>query len=298
MTAIAFNHGLDDELFARVVRGADMHLGHMTFRRFPDGESYVRIESECHDQTTLLCIDLSRPDAKLPGLIFAANILRDIGSSSVGLVAPYLPYMRQDAIFKQGEGLAARYFAKLLSEYFDWIVTVDPHLHRIDDLGDVFDIPATVVHASSPIAEWISRNVDEPFFLVGPDAESEQWVADVAAQVGAEYVVLAKVRKGDRDVCVSVPDGFEVGGAVPVLIDDIVSSGHTMTECAASFASDGVSRPVCIAVHALLDDASLSRFSDAGIKQFVSCNSVAHSTNGIDLSGVLIRAIRHRLRQT
>ena len=79
---------------------------------------------------------------------------RENGAVQVGLVAPYLPYMRQDKIFSPGEIVSARHFAALLSDHFDWLVTVDPHLHRIANPSDIFSIPAVAVHAATAIARW------------------------------------------------------------------------------------------------------------------------------------------------
>ena len=90
--------------------------------------------------------------------------------------------------FHAGEAVTSRTFARLVSSYADWIVTIDPHLHRYDTLNDIYGVPTRVVHAAPAVAEWIAAHVDRPV-LVGPDAESDQWVSDVARRVGAPSVV-------------------------------------------------------------------------------------------------------------
>jgi ribose-phosphate pyrophosphokinase len=57
--------------------------------------------------------------------------------------------------------------------------------------------------------------------LIGPD-ESEQWVAEVA---NASYFV-----RYDIDVEVSIPHVAKYKDFVPVLVDDIISTGRTMIE--------------------------------------------------------------------
>ena len=162
-------------------------------------------------------------------LLFAAATARELGASRVGLVAPYLAYMRQDRRFKPGEAVTSRQVARLLSDAFDWLVTVDPHLHRYSSLADIYSIPTHVVHAAPLIAEWIKANVTNPL-IIGPDSESEQWVAAVASDVGAPYSVLEKVRHGDRDVEIRLKDLEQWKGRTPVLVDDIISTGRTMIE--------------------------------------------------------------------
>ena len=117
-------------------------LGAATVRRFADGESYVRILSPVRGRAVAVVATLDRPDDKVLPLVFLAATARDLGAAAVGLVAPYLAYMRQDVRFRAGEGVTSSYFASLLSGAMDWLVTVDPHLHRRSNLGEIYRIPA------------------------------------------------------------------------------------------------------------------------------------------------------------
>jgi len=137
---------------------------------------------------------------------YAAQTAREFGARSVGVIAPYLAYMRQDTRFNRGEAISAQLFARFLEETFDWLVTVDPHLHRFEQLQSLYGMPATHVSATPAIAGWIAHEIPDAM-LVGPDSESEQWVARIAAQAGVPYQVLSKERRGDYDVRVSLPDG-------------------------------------------------------------------------------------------
>ena len=44
----------------------------------------------------MLAASLNQPDAATLPLLFAADAARELGALQVGLVAPYLAYMRQD----------------------------------------------------------------------------------------------------------------------------------------------------------------------------------------------------------
>jgi ribose-phosphate pyrophosphokinase len=96
-------------------------------RRFPDGELYLRVEGDVSGASIVVVAGLRDPDPQAVGLLFLADCLRDLGAARVGLAAPYLPYMRQDHRFLDGEAITSRSFARLLSGCFDWIATVDPH---------------------------------------------------------------------------------------------------------------------------------------------------------------------------
>ena len=266
-------------------------LGQIALRRFPDQESYVRIDSRLDGKSAILVSSLSRPDEKILPLIFVADTARELGASEVGLVAPYLAYMRQDRRFHPGEGVTSKYFARLLSSSFDWLVTVDPHLHRHSSLSELYDIRTQVVHAAAPLAEWIGANVAQPL-IVGPDSESEQWVSAVAKAVGAPHIVLEKVRSGDRDVAISVPQVEQWRHHTPVLVDDIVSTARTMIATVKHLTAANMPSPVCVAVHAVFADSAYEDLAAAGAARIVSCNTIVHPSNGIDLTSSLASAVR------
>ena len=72
-----------------------------------------------------------------------------------------------------------RSFAKLLLRNLDWLVTVEPHLHRVAALTNLHTIPATAVHLTAEVGRWIAASVASPF-IIGPDVESPQWVQGIA----------------------------------------------------------------------------------------------------------------------
>jgi len=237
---------------------------------------------------------LDRPDPKFLPLAFAADAGRDLGAVRVGLVAPYLAYMRQDKRFQVGEAITSVSIARLLSSTFDWLVTVDPHLHRYRTLDAIYAVPTRVVHSAPLIGDWIAQHVPAPF-VVGPDIESEQWVAAVAARAGAPYRVLRKERRGDRQVEITLPDLHAFREHTPVLVDDIVSSGRTMIETARHLRDQGMPAPVCIAVHALFSPEARRSLLELA-SRIVSTNAVPHETNTIDLSGLLVEQVAALLR--
>ena len=120
------NETLADEL-ARLSGGA---IGTLEIRRFPDGESYVRLIADVAGKDVDFVCTLARPDDQILRLIFAAKTARELGAKTVRLIAPYLAYMRQDKRFQDGESISSTHFAKLLSDCFDSLITIDAHQGR------------------------------------------------------------------------------------------------------------------------------------------------------------------------
>lgn len=274
----------------QLLRSLNWEQGDCEIRHFPDGESYVRLHSDCRDADVVVLCNLHDPDSIVLPLLFLARTARELGARRVGLLAPYLAYMRQDARFNPGEAVSSRLFAELLSPYFDWLVTVDPHLHRYEQLAQIYTIPNQIVHAAPLVADFIRQQVAMPM-LIGPDRESEQWVAAIANTVGCPYQVLEKRRLGDREVEVSLPVTDHVRLHTPVLLDDMVSTGHTMLAAIRHLKKQQLKAPICIAMHGLFVDGAWQQLLAAGAERVVSCNSVPHPSNAIDLTPLLLPAL-------
>lgn len=279
-----------NEKFAcQLAQAGGWELGQIENRRFPDGETYVRILSDVRDKAVDLVCTLAQPDKGFLRLVFAADVARALGAREVTLIAPYLSYMRQDCRFQPGEAVTSKTFARLISANFDRLVTVDPHLHRYPALSALYTIPAVALHAAPLLADWIAAEIGSPL-LLGPDEESEQWVSAIAARIGAPYAVLRKIRHGDRSVEIELPDLSEWHGRQPVLVDDIASSGHTLIEAARKIPVLGFPRPVVAVVHGIFAEDSHERLK-ALAEPIVSSDSVPHESNAIALAPLIADAL-------
>lgn len=282
-------HG-DDARARTLARRAGAAYLEVEWHRFPDGETGVRVPGPVPARVAVFA-DLDRPDPKFLPLVFLLDALRDLGAEHVTLVAPYLPYLRQDARFRDGEAITSRTFAAALSPLVDRIVTVDPHLHRYRSLEEIYAAEGVVLSAAETIGRWTGAHVDSPV-LIGPDTESRQWVERAAAAADTSFMVLEKKRRGDRDVSIRVGELDMLAGRTPVLVDDIISSGHTMAETVRGLLARGMKSPVCIGVHAVFADGAGRLLADAGAARVVTSNTIAHPSNGIDVFGLLADALR------
>lgn len=279
-----------NEGFARDLADAGGgEIGTVETRRFPDGETYLRLLTPVAGRAVDLVATLAGPDPDFLRLAFAADAARAQGAVRVRLVAPYLAYMRQDKAFRPGEAVTSDSFARLISSLFDGLVTVDPHLHRRAALSELYIIPAAAVQAAPALADWITAEVPRPL-LIGPDSESAQWVQAIAERISAPWTVMEKTRRGDYDVSVELPDLSGHAICTPVLIDDIASSGRTMIAAANLLAARGLARPVCAVVHPLFAGDAFARIQ-AVAARVVSCDSVPHPSNAIPLAPLVAAAL-------
>jgi ribose-phosphate pyrophosphokinase len=151
-----------------------------------------------------------------------------------------------------------------------------------------------VARSAPAIARWVASEVERPL-LVGPDAESVQWVSAIADACDAPYVILEKTRRGDRDVSCSAPPRDLLADRTPVLIDDIVSTGKTLIEATRQLRAAGSAAPTCVAIHAVFADAVHDELLAAGAAGIVTCDTIAHVSNRICVADPIAEAAKMML---
>jgi len=283
------------ESFAKKIENPGFAHGDLSIKHFPDGESLVTLQTDVKDKDVILVCGLDDADRKIMPLLLFAKTARELGAKSIGLVTPYLGYMRQDKRFHPGQSLSSKIFAKFLSSLFDWLITLDPHLHRHKSLDEIFTIPTTTLHASALLAPWIKQHVKKPL-IIGPDEESKQWVQEVAKQADAPFVVLNKIRHGDKDVEITVPDIEAYQDHTPVLVDDIISTAQTMIETIKHLHKVNNSQiktkpPVCVGIHAVFAHDAYAELKKSGVAEIVTTNTILHETNKIDVAPLFAQAL-------
>lgn len=271
-------------------------LADAEIRRFPDGEVYVRIDTPVAGRDVIVVGGLEQPSERLVPVAMVCATARDLGAARTGLVAPYLGFMRQDHRFRPGEGITSAYFAAMLSSVIDWLVTVDPHLHRRAALDEIYPVPCHVARSAAAVAAWLRREVPDGV-LVGPDAESAQWVHPVAELAGLPCLVLEKVRRGDRDVSISEPVLGAWRGRTPVVFDDIASTARTMIGAVQQLLAAGAPAPICVAIHPVFVPGAEAELRAAGAARVVSCDTIAHPTNAISIAEALATTTALALRR-
>ena len=261
-------------------------------RRFPDGESLVKVDKSAAREVVILR-SLDHPDLKLMPTLLAADALRRAGARNVTLVAPYLAYMRQDKIFAPGQPISQRVIGGILGRYFDRVLTIEAHLHRIQRLSEV--VPSRrqseSLSAAPAIADWARASGQdcEDCVIIGPDKESRPWIEAIAKASGREFAVGDKHRTGDRKIRVEF--GELRAHRRAIIVDDIASSGATLAATAQALRARGIRAIDAVVVHAIFAVGALSIIRRGGIRKLVSCDTIAHRTNAISVAPLIAKVL-------
>jgi len=262
-------------------------------RSFPDDESLIAVPQNL-PANIIICRSLDHPNNKLIELILAVNACRAHGAEHVSLVAPYMCYMRQDKEFIPGQAISQQTIGPILAAYFNKIITVDPHLHRVESLDEVFPAVATSnVSAANAMTGFLRTAVDgsDNYVLIGPDEESEQWVSVIAKNINASYVIATKTRSGDRDVSIVLPE-FDYNNKRCIIIDDMISTGVTVARLVELLKAKGAMEFSVLVTHALFAEGAEQLLADSGINNIWSTDTVLHPGNCISMAESLADACR------
>ncbi|MEM1879016.1 MAG: ribose-phosphate pyrophosphokinase [Desulfurococcaceae archaeon] len=269
-------------------------LGSVEVKKFPDGETYVRILTDVSGRDVVYINSLQRNvNEAVVETLLTLDALRDLGAARIIAVIPYMAYARQDSRFNPGEAISIRTLAKLFkSVKVDHLITVDMHLHRISDPRELFGADFHNVTGVVELARYFKANYSlENTVVVGPDEEAEQWARTLSRELGGlEYTVLRKTRISADKVVIETGD-VNVAGKNAIIVDDIVSTGGTIVEAVKALRSLGVRDLMVGVVHPILVNTAYIKLLRLKLKDIVGTNTVLSPISKVSVAPAIHREV-------
>jgi len=247
----------------------------VTHKVFPDGESYVRIEAPVKGEEVML-VQKTYPcqDKRLMELLIAVDALKAKGASKVVVVLPYLAYARQDREFLEGEGVSVRTVLRALrTAGADGLYVVD--VHKAESLK-FFEGPARNLIAAGTWANALSQEGIRSPLIIAPDVGASRRAKALSKKLGCEYLIIKKVR--DRvtgEIRHELPSDLHLASTDVVVVDDIISTGGTVSNVAKYVKERGARRVFVVASHGLFVGNAKRRIKEAGVDRVIILNTTA-----------------------
>lgn len=261
------------------------------FKRFADGESYVRFEDAVKNEDVVVVQTTGPPqNENLIQLLLMADNARGMQARSITAVVPYLAYARQDDRFRSGEAFSIRTIVTLLKTCgVSRIVTVNSHNPA---LLKTLPVATEDLSAFSLLAEHFKNRGFEGAFSTslgkkGMDVAIEAnkilkggcgYVSTQRDRVSGEVTIEKKtlpVRK--RDV---------------VVFDDVMSSGKSMAKAVTWIKEQGARRVYVACVHVILIDDGRERVLKSGAEGIVGTDSVPGPLSEVSIAPLIVSTLK------
>lgn len=286
--SVELGHKIADLLKAKVVD--------IEFKRFPDGESYIRFKDDVKDEDIAIVQTTSPPqNENLIQLFLVADNAKEIGAKSITAVVPYFAYARQDSVFRPGEALSVKTMANLLKTCgVSRIITVNSHNPA---LLKKMPVPVEDLSAISLLAKHFREKGFKDAFSVSmgkkglPTAEE----ADKVLHGGCDYVPTQRDRV--TGAVAIEKKTLPVKGRTAIVFDDVISSGGTMIKVVSLLKEQGAKQVFAACVHPLLIGDTRDRILKAGADEVVGTDTVPSSVSKVSVAPLIAEALKKRAAQ-
>jgi ribose-phosphate pyrophosphokinase len=256
------------------------------FKKFPDGENYIRIDGDVRDEEAIIVQTTSPPqDERMMQLFLTTSAARNQGAKKITAVVPYFAYSRQDKVFLPGEAFSIRTIVNILKTCgVDKIITINAHnpatLESLDiPVKDLSAIPQLAEHFREQGFEGaVSLSMGKKGLATAKEA------ADIL-RGPCDYVPTQRDRHTGKVTIEEKP--INVKDKVAIFFDDIISSGGTMIKAVAHAKSQGASKVFAACVHPLLMANAQKRILQSGAEAIVGTDSVPSLVSVVSVAHVI-----------
>ena len=263
------------------------------FKRFPDGESYIRFDGKIETEDVIIVQTTSPPqNENLLQLFLMADNAKDMKARIITAVVPYLAYPRQDKRFRSGEAFSIKTIVTLLEACgVHRIITVNVHNPKV---LRAFKIRFDDLSAISLLAEYFKdQGFDGAFSLsLGKKARAVAAEANNVLNGGYGYIETRRDRLTGK---VTVErKTLPVKGKDVIIFDDIISSGGTMIKAIEWVREQGAKSVYAACVHPLLVGDAKDKIMKSGADGIVGTNCVPSTVSLVSVAPLIAKALAKR----
>jgi len=259
-------------------------------RNFQDKESHIlvhNLESYRGQDVQVLHRCYPKQDSSLLQLFLIGKTLSKV-ANRMEAVIPYLPYARQDKIWKDGEALSAEVICQMVAAAgFTSIATFDCHFLKKPGEFTYGGIRIRNFSLSDDLVSYFKAKKPGALFI-SPD-QGANYLVDY---VGGKSMVkkrgdYSRHKKVAKRPVESLEMDFDVKGQDVIMLDDMIAGGGTMMRATRAVLSLGAKSVCCGCTHGLFLGDAYTKLQNAGAEEIVASNTIASEASKIDIMNPL-----------
>lgn len=274
---LIFSGSSNQPLASKIAEACGGKPGEVLIETFANGERRVRILSDVRRKFVVLVQSFSHPvDTHIMEFLLMADALERAGSKKVIAVIPWLGYSLQDKVFTEGEPIAAKVVADLISHAFtSRTMLLDLHNSSIPGF---FAIPTQHLRARGLFAQYARDHFDiHNVVAISPDFGGLKPARVFADELGVPLANIDKHRDLDTGEIKNMGiGGNSVEGKICLVYDDVINTGGTVVEGAKFLKQHGAKEVHFFVSHGLFAGEGMSKMADSAIDSVVITDSIFH----------------------
>ncbi|HKX45227.1 MAG TPA: ribose-phosphate pyrophosphokinase [Planctomycetota bacterium] len=248
-----------EELAEAISRELDVPLCDAHVGRFPDGEIDIKINDDVRGNDCFVLQPTCPPvNENWIELLLLIDCLRRASAGRITAVMPYYGYARKDRKDEGRVPISAKVVANTITRIgADRVLTIDMHAAQIQGF---YDIPVDHLYAKPVLLEAVRRLGVESPVVVTPDVGGIKMARSYAKAIGADLAIVDKRRLSGSEIAVEHMIG-DVDGRNVIIVDDMISTGGSISEAARIVREHGARRVVIAVTHAVLCGPAVERLT-------------------------------------
>ena len=288
-----FSGGANKALGRKVCEYLGLQPGKVEITRFPDGEIDMKVLEDVRGADVYVVQPTCPPvNENLMELLILIDCLRRASAERITAVVPYYGYARQDRKAEGRVPISAKLVANLITAAgATRALSVDLHAPQIQGF---FDIPMDHLYAAPVLLDHFKHLGLKDTTVVSPDVGGIKMARAYAKRLNAGLAIVDKRRSGPTEIEAMHVIG-EVEGRNVILVDDMISTGTSISEAARACRKEGAKDIYICATHAVFAGKAIEKLSKAPVKEVVVTDTIPMDGKEKELGNLRILSIANLL---
>jgi ribose-phosphate pyrophosphokinase len=285
------------ELADGISRELDVPVANAHIGRFPDGEIDIKVYDDIRGGDVFVIQPTCPPvNENWVELLLIIDTLRRASAGRITAVMPYYGYARKDRKDEGRVPISAKVVANtLVSAGAERMLAMDMHAAQIQGF---YDIPVDHLYAK-PVLMKAVRQLDlESPVVVTPDVGGVKMARSWAKALNTDLAIVDKRRISGSEIAVEHVIG-QVEGRNVLIVDDMISTGGSISEAAAIVRRHGARKIVLAASHAVFCGPAVQRLDACPADKVLVTDTIPRrgpaprALEVVSVAPLLARAIRN-----